>query len=120
MPLTRQDTVKKWVIAIFRIVDVGKMNAEGPMKVAASSTPSHLTSKMNRTGGIDTNRRQQLRLCVGSAQSQLEIAQELLCRRDSASMRTLLRRSIMMAAQELEEMLKQDDWESNESNGSAC
>jgi hypothetical protein len=96
------------------------MMREEIMKVAASSTPSHLTSKMRPTGGIDTNRRQQLRLCVGSAQSQLEIAQELLGRRDSASMRTLLRRSIMMAARELEEILQQNDWGSNEGNGSTC
>lgn len=89
------------------------------MKMAANHTPRHLASKMRSTGGIDTNRRQQLKLCVGSAQSQLEIAQELLCRRDSASMRTLLRRSIKMAARELEEMLQQNDWQSDDSNGSS-
>lgn len=84
------------------------------MKVAASSTPSHLKGEMRPTGDFDINKRQQLRLCVGSAQSQLEIARELLDRRDSANMRTLLRRSIMMAARELEEMLQQNEWGSKE------
>jgi hypothetical protein len=86
------------------------------MKMAASSTPSHQPDKIRGTGGLNTNRRQQLRLCVGSAQSQLEIAQELLGRRDSASMRTLLRRSIIMAKKELEEMIQQNDWDQDESS----
>jgi hypothetical protein len=70
------------------------------------------SKSLRPTGGLDSNRRRQLRLCVSSAQSQLEIAQELLSRRDSVSMRTLLRRSIQAAARELEEVLMQDGSES--------